>query len=150
HGHRRDRGVALAAQRDPAPRHRAAGGAMKRLQAPALLVLAACGQQLNAPPLAHLDRPNDISFGCAANQTQADNAIITVALPASACAGIAVAPDAGTAPLPDAGALTAAFPLAFVIEATRGDLSVGNLSGTGSFVDSDVFAPGLNGIPVGR
>src|SRR5262249_57147274 len=99
---------------------------------------------------AHLDRPNDISFGCAANQTQADNAIITVALPASACAGIAVAPDAGTAPLPDAGALTAAFPLAFVIEATRGDLSVGNLSGTGSFVDSDVFAPGLNGIPVGR
>jgi hypothetical protein len=121
-----------------------------------LLILAAlsaaCGQPLQAPPLAHLDRPVDIAFGCAADVADSTGAVTTVGLPNSACAGAAaVAPDAGTAGSPDGGVgpLRTRYPLAFVIEAARGDVSV-TLQGNSAFVDNDVFAPGLNGIPVGR
>src|SRR5262249_39519510 len=113
---------------------------------------AACGQQLTAPPLAHLDRPVDITFGCAADVSDGSGATHTIALPTSACVGTAAsAPDAGTSGTPDAGSgpISIRYTLGFVIEASRGDVSV-TLQQNSAFVDSDVYAPGLNGIPVGR
>lgn len=109
--------------------------------------LAACGEQVTAPPIEHLDRPTDVSFGCVSIESQGEQ-LAAVALPTSACASAsAAAPDAGSG---DAGTAVAARQLVFVAETTRGDVSVADISLGGQFIDSDKFAPGLNGIPVGR
>jgi hypothetical protein len=103
------------------------------------VAVSACTEIGTESQLKHLERPNDVSFGCL--QFVANGAdTITQAVPNSNCSGAVVVPDGGLE----------SNPIAFVTESTRGDVAVVDLSGSGSFVDSDPYVPGLNGIPAGR
>ena len=110
------------------------------------LLAAACSSPTSAPALRHLDRPGDVAFGCTGVFPEEQDGTFAGPLPPLAC------PAAGTIPGADAGvpgAATGYSSLAFVLEPVRGALSIAVIP-NGGFIDSDRYAPGLNGVAVGR
>lgn len=115
------------------------------------LALAGCANQLSDTLLQHLDRPVDIAFGCTTIITNADQSTEVKAVPTSECGpGGNVTPGQGSVTAVDGGTAPGFTTLALVVEGVRGDVSIANLNLAGVFLDSDPFAPGLNGVPVGR
>ncbi len=122
---------------------------------------AACGDTGTAPNVIFLDRPNDVTFGCVGTISTDGGPLASVALSPASCyqqiQPSATTSTGTTTPTPDAGpppvlgVLSADPRVAFVAEGARGDVAVANLvSGLATFVDSDGYTPGLNGLAVGR
>jgi hypothetical protein len=116
----------------------------------ALSALCACSSQTANPTQFVLNGPSDLAFGCTGQISSDSN---KHAFPPASCGPIAPTLESPDAGVPDAGGgvPTSATPIFLIPEKTPGTLHVATLEGgAATYIDQDPFAPGLNGVAVGR